>query len=196
MRGWLYANWGKVSLFTAAYAALPLVALSRRPDLLTALIWLQTPLYMLHQYEEHGNGAFQRYVNLKVFRTGREDRPLDAVTIFWINVPLIWVLYPAFALAATWAPRLGMWIVCTTLLNSLTHIVMGVVRRQYNPGLLMSCVANLPLSAVTLAVAGRLGLLDAATVIVSAGVAVVSHAVILAVARSRLQTVGRALTPS
>lgn len=82
---WLYRHWGKVSLFTALYAATPLAFIHSTMTLAFCLLWLQVPTYMLHQFEEHAENGFQRFVNLETFKSGREDFPMDARFIFWVR---------------------------------------------------------------------------------------------------------------
>jgi len=65
-----------------------------RPDIdkILFLIWLQVPIYLLHQFEEHAiSGGFKDFVNKKVFKILDGDYPLDDVSIFWINIPIVWV---------------------------------------------------------------------------------------------------------
>lgn len=56
-RDWLYKYWSHVSFFAAIFITIPLIAFFRKIDLALLLIWLQTPIYMLHQFEEHGTGT-------------------------------------------------------------------------------------------------------------------------------------------
>ena len=126
-----------------------------------------------------------------MFRTGRIELPLDARTIFWINVPLSWVLYPVFTLLHP--PALGLWVAATTLVNALAHVGMGIARRAYNPGLVASCAVSLPLSVATLIVAGRAGVLTAAGGAAALTIALLLHAAILATVRRRLLQAGRSV---
>ncbi len=111
------------------------------------LVWLQLPLYMVHQFEEHYHDRFRLYLNKNVAHC-------DALTpsgAFWINSLGVWgidiaMLYiamfinPAFALAAFYLP----------IVNALTHIREAVARREYNPGLCTSVCLFLPLGALSL----------------------------------------------
>jgi threonine/homoserine efflux transporter RhtA len=111
------------------------------------LVWLQLPLYMIHQYEEHNHDRFRLYLNKNVAHC-------DALTpagAFWINSLGVWgidlvMLYlavfvsPAFALAAFYLP----------IINALTHIREAVARREYNPGLHTSVILFLPIGILSL----------------------------------------------
>ena len=56
-------HWSRAGLPLAA-AFLILAPIARRGLGRGAfLVYLQLPIYMLHQYEEHGHGAFQREIN-------------------------------------------------------------------------------------------------------------------------------------
>lgn len=111
------------------------------------LVWLQLPLYMVHQFEEHYHDRFRLYLNKNVAHC-------DALTpagAFWINSLGVWgvdlvMLYlavfvsPALALAAFYLP----------IVNALTHIREAVARREYNPGLYTSLFLFLPICGVAL----------------------------------------------
>jgi hypothetical protein len=112
-----------------------------------ALVWLQLPLYMIHQFEEHHHDRFRLYLNKNVAHC-------DALTpagAFWINSIGVWgldivMLYlavfvsPALALAAFYLP----------IVNALTHIREAVARREYNPGLCTSVFLFLPICTFAL----------------------------------------------
>lgn len=146
---WLVGKWQwpLAGLFTAGllFAVTPVVGAVA--GLTVALVWLQLPLYMVHQYEEHNHDRFRLYLNKNVAHC-------DALTpagAFWINSLGVWgidilMLYiavfvsPAFALAAFYLP----------IVNALTHVREAVARREYNPGLCTSVFLFLPICGVAL----------------------------------------------
>ncbi len=107
-----------------------------------SLVYQQLPLYMFHQYEEHGHSAFKREVN-KMLPSNRAR--LTNRKIFWINIAGVWgvdlaALYltryrkPAAALAA---PYLA-------VVNGLVHVGGALRGRRYNPGLWTSILFLVP----------------------------------------------------
>jgi hypothetical protein len=132
---WLVTQWQwpQATLFAAIFlfALLPFIAAGAGSAL--GLIFLQLPIYMLHQWEEHTGDRFRRYFN-RVFGRGREA--LTPAATFWINSVGVWgvdllALYLAWAIA----PAAGLVAGYLALVNAVLHIVPAIVRREYNPGL-------------------------------------------------------------
>jgi hypothetical protein len=108
-------------------------------------VFLQLPVYMLHQYEEHDNDRFRRFVNRTI---GGGKEVLSPEAIFLINVPGVWgVIAGSFYLSAYVAIGYGLIAVYLTLVNAVTHIVAGVASRAYNPGLATGALLFLPAGA-------------------------------------------------
>ncbi len=115
------------------------------------LVFLLLPVYMIHQYEEHGHGEF------KAFVTGVVGGGLEVLTdraIFWINVLAVWfagllLLYLTAFVRGEFALFAGY----LTAFNGLLHVVVGGVFRRYNPGVLTSLFLFLPLGIYTIFVA-------------------------------------------
>ena len=133
------------------------------------LVFLQLPLYMLHQLEEHAGDRFRTYVNTQV--AGVPDA-LTTEAVVVINVPLVWgvdlaVLY----LARFVSLGLGLIAVYLSVVNALAHIAMAVRFRGYNPGLATAVVLFLPVGIWSLIVLSR-----------APGVTVGDHLLALAVA--------------
>jgi hypothetical protein len=100
---------------------------------------------MLHQYEEHDNDRFRRFVNSN-FGKGREI--LSPLAVFLINVPGVWgVIAVAFWLAALLNPGFGLIAAYLLLLNAVIHIVSATFLRGYNPGLATAVLFFVPLGA-------------------------------------------------
>lgn len=181
---WLLKNWGKVCLFTAVFLTIPLLAFCQRIDLLLLFIWLQTPLYMLHQFEEHGAGGFKRFVNTQVFKAGDREVLTDR-KIFWINIPIIWVLFPLFSILSAINPVLGLWIPVFSVFNALSHIIMTVVKRKIAPGFFVSLFLNIPAGAFTIYLFYVQGLVNTLAILLSIAVTIVLHVIVLAVMRKK-----------
>jgi len=107
-------------------------------------VFLQLPIYMLHQYEEHDNDRFRLFVN-RMIGGGREV--LSHQAVFVINVPGVWgVIAASFYLASYVSIGYGLIAVYLTLVNAVTHIVVGAASRSYNPGLGTAVFLFLPVS--------------------------------------------------
>jgi hypothetical protein len=107
--------------------------LARNWSMALVAVFLQWPIYMLHQYEEHDNDRFRLYVN-RMFGEGHEVLSYPAV--FVINVLGVWgVNATSFYLASCVSLGYGLIAVYLTLVNGVVHIVVAVALRSYNPGL-------------------------------------------------------------
>lgn len=112
--------------------------------------------YIIHQFEEHWidlrgeQYAFYKDVNqllLGVLNAPDSTvMPLTPASIYMINTALVWLigslaiwrsskqLFPTLALAGI------------TLVNGMGHLVLGITKQAYNPGLLTAIVIFLPLA--------------------------------------------------
>jgi hypothetical protein len=117
------------------------------------LIFLHLPVYMLHQVEEHGHGAFKA----DVARILPHARGLTDETIFVVNVGVWGVNLLALYLARV--DRLGRSLIAPylALVNGLLHLVFAARERCYNPGLWTGLILLLPLGGATLARVAREG---------------------------------------
>src|SRR4051794_34123866 len=75
-------SWSRLGLPLAAGLLALTPAVSRRATRTVLLTYLQLPIYMFHQYEEHGHGAFKREINALVPPASGH---LTDRTIFWVN---------------------------------------------------------------------------------------------------------------
>ncbi|MEM8884297.1 MAG: HXXEE domain-containing protein [Planctomycetota bacterium] len=112
------------------------------------LVYLMTPAYMWHQYEEHDGDRFRRYFN-GMLADGREV--LTRRAVFVINVPLVWgVNLGALLLAGLVHPGFGLVAVYLVVVNAIVHVVPAVRLRTYNPGLVTAVALFLPLGGLAL----------------------------------------------
>lgn len=146
MKAWLARNWVTGAGFMAAalLLAAPLVSGAGRDVL---LIFLASPLYMLHQIEEHAGDRFRTYVNRVVFG-GREA--LTVGDVLWINLPGVWGLNLA-AVYVAWlsGPGWGLAAAYLILVNGIAHLGMAARFRSYNPGLATGALAFIPYGLAT-----------------------------------------------
>lgn len=110
---------------------LPEFARNWSPALLA--VYLQSPIYMLHQYEEHDGDRFRLFVNRTI---GGGQEVLSHMAVFVINIPGVWgVNAISFLLASYLSLGYGLIAVYLTLVNAVVHIVAAAATRSYNPGL-------------------------------------------------------------
>jgi hypothetical protein len=97
-------------------------------------LFIQLPIYMLHQYEEHGHGAFKEYGNSTLLR--RHGQLTDA-NIFVINIGGVWAVDLVTLYLACYR-RLGLGLLAPYLaiVNGPIHLLPALATRRYNPGAL------------------------------------------------------------
>jgi len=141
----LITNW----VYGSALFALFLLALA--PLLLPACpvdvfaVFLTLPAYMLHQWEEHEDDRFRRFVNNAI---GKGKQALSHLDVFVINVPGVWgVLTLSIWLTAIVNSGYGFIAVYLLLVNALVHILQAILMRRYNPGLITAATLFLPLGS-------------------------------------------------
>lgn len=143
--GWLVGQWQwpAACLFAACIMlALTPVWIATMGTAL-ALVLLQLPLYMVHEWEEHTGDRFRKYINQNVAHCEALSKP----AAFWINAIGVWVVeIVAIYLACFVNLAFGLVAFYLPLVNALTHIRESVVRREYNPGLWTSLILFLPIS--------------------------------------------------
>jgi hypothetical protein len=119
---------------------LPALTLSWQLPIL--LIYLQIPVYMLHQVEEHTGDRFREFVNRRVFG-GVEALTPESILV--INIPGVWgvtllSLYAALFFGAGW----GLTGIYLVVVNGVVHLLGGLAFRAYNPGLWTALALFLP----------------------------------------------------
>lgn len=114
------------------------------------LAFLVLPVYMLHQYEEHDDDRFHRFV-ITVMGKGRDVLPTPA--IFVINIVGVWVsMIVVLWLMRGVDPAWGVVAGYLVLVNGIVHLIAWAVLRRYNPGLVTGIVLFFPLGIAILAV--------------------------------------------
>ena len=151
--------------------------------------FLSLPIYMLHQYEEHDADRFRRFVNAHI-GAGRDV--LTPLTVFVVNVPVVWGLAGLSFAAATIDIGYGLLGLYLVVVNAVVHILPALRTRTYNPGLITAVVLFVPLGLY------GIGAIDAAgggTLLRHAEglvVALAIHAVLVAWVFNRKRRLGRA----
>jgi hypothetical protein len=151
------------------------------------LVWAAVPMYMLHQFEEHGIdllGHRYHFLGGLCETLGHKDLatcPGDPWFILAVNVTLTWFAGPlSGVLASRQRLYLGATFLCTPLINAFAHIMPGLLKGQYNPGLLTSVLLFLPFCLHALRLMRKQGILDGPRLVSIPLLGVLLHAVLLA----------------
>ena len=169
---WVYGG------FLAAFLLLGLMpAFTRTWELPLILVFLQLPVYMLHQLEEHDDDRFRRFIN-DLIGGGREV--LSRGAVFVINVPGVWgVNLLSILLAFSLDLGFGLIGVYLTLINGLVHLAQAVRLRRYNPGLITAVILFLPVGGLALAAVMKSGSVTIGYHLLGLGSAVAIHLAIV-----------------
>lgn len=191
---WFLENWSRAGLPAGAMLLAVSPFLYQGLTLPLFFVFLQLPMYMLHQYEEHARGAFRAFINHEL---GGDRDVLTNSAILWINIAGVWgvdliVLY----LAAYVSPALGLIAVYLTVLNALLHLVMALAMRRYNPGLWTSVVLFLPIGGYTLYILSQLPDATLGAHALGLGLAILLHVLIIVFFRARLAQLKRGASAS
>ncbi len=176
---WLDANWQYAGVVAGLFylAILPLVKVQwTLPDL---LLWLQLPIYIAHQFEEHLHDRFRQFVNSHL---GHGQPILTPRAVTLINIVSVWCVdFLALYLAASYWPGIALLVFYLAILNAVVHVVGALVSRAYNPGLVTAAILLLPIGswgAVAYSAAYALPLRDhliALALIVALHVGIILH---------------------
>lgn len=177
MFSYLYKHWAFMCLPIAIFSTLILACSFSVLSLSIFLIWIQFPIYLVHQFEEHAYpGGFKRFINENIFKIKGVDMPLTDQSVFWINATAIWFFFPLFAaLAQLVNPIFGVILPCFGLFNATTHILVAILLRKYNPGLLVSLFLNYPFGIYTLYVLTQMGNFGLEANLIGWGAALLGH---------------------
>lgn len=177
----LYKSWAKFGLPLASISVGLLLFFDVSPQTPLFWIWIQFPVYLIHEFEEHvWPGKFKEFINGQVFHSPNKNKPLDDAGVFWINILVVWILFPLGAvLAQTVDMRIGSLLPIFGLFNATTHILGFVIKRKYNPGLAVSATLNYPLGIYSLLVLSRNGELNWTTSGISLVLALIIHLMII-----------------
>lgn len=169
---WVYGG------FLAAFLLIGLMpAFTRSWQLPLILVFLQLPVYMLHQLEEHDDDRFRRFIN-DMIGGGREV--LSRGAVFVINVPGVWgVNLLSILLAFSLDLGFGLIGVYLTLINGLVHLAQAVRLRRYNPGLITAVLLFLPVGGLALAAVMKSGSVTIGYHLLGLGSAVAIHLAIV-----------------
>lgn len=155
------------------------------------LVWLQLPVYMLHQYEEHDGDRFRLFINANI---GGGTEVLSRLAVAVINIVGVWgVDAIAFGFAVRVHVGLGLIAVYLSLINGVSHCLMAMAMRKYNPGLITSIMLFIPLGVATLWVMAGVDTITPMDHIIGFVVALLVHVGIILLIVTRKQQLARAM---
>jgi hypothetical protein len=182
-------QWPYAALFTAGFLGVLAPFVFRVAGVPLGLIYLQLPIYMLHQYEEHAGDRFRLWVN-DVIGHGREV--LTPIATFWINSLLVWLLdLVALYLACFVDLSLGLIAIYLPMLNAVGHIIPAILKKQYNPGLITSIVLFVPVGVISACVVSRAAGCGLQDHLLAFAIAVAVHVSIIVHVRRRISYLSR-----
>lgn len=191
IKAWLVDRWQwPAAALTASFFLIGILPVFYSvAGLALTLVFAQLPAYMLHQFEEHHDDCFCKYVN-RLLAGGRTA--LSPMAAFWINSAGVWGIDLAGLFLARYVSLgLGLIAVDLALVNGVLHVLVAAIRREYNPGVWTSILIFFPLGAWTYAV-----LLGAGATrtdqIVGLSVGILVHVGIVAYVRTRVALLGKA----
>jgi hypothetical protein len=183
---WLVGKWQwpYATIFAAAFLAALAPLVFRYAGIPLGLIYLQLPIYMLHQYEEHAGDRFRLWVNNML---GHGQEVLTPIATFWINSLLVWLLdIIALYLACFVDLSLGLIAIYLPMLNAWGHIIPALIKKQYNPGLITSITIFLPGGIFSTYLVSRAASSVWEDHLLALGVAIAVHGTIIAHVRRRM----------
>ena len=187
----LLLTWPFLALVCGLGGVLGLLVAPRKPDQPPRwrdpawLLCLMLPVYMLHQFEEHGVDLLGRRFHFLVDMCGMLGHPAlgtcpaDPAFILAVNVGGVWA---AGLCAIVWRRRNPMVGACAfgiPLVNGLAHLGPAITHRAYNSGLLTGVLVFLPLCVVVLRTLLRAGILDLRRVLAVVATGIWVHAALM-----------------
>ncbi|MFC1767879.1 HXXEE domain-containing protein [Candidatus Margulisiibacteriota bacterium] len=151
MMDYLYKNWPKIGIVSAVFILVMLIFYpGTKIGSLQWLFWLLVPVYMIHQFEEYVfPGGFKNELNQEVMKSSNSESPLNDKTAFWINVPIVWVIFPISAIIGLNFVLIPAVCMLFAAANGILHLAFSIRKMKYGPGFLASLFLNIPLAVYT-----------------------------------------------
>ena len=110
--------------------------------LAVTLVFIQLPIYLIHQGEEHIGDRFRLHINQTI---GGGKEILTPLATFVINALGVWA-FDLVALYFAWlfAPSSGLAAGYLSLVNGVVHVLPAIRQRAYNPGLVTAILLLIP----------------------------------------------------
>lgn len=149
------------------------------------LAWLAVPMYLVHQFEEHGIDVLGQVYAFRGSLCGMLGFP-DILTcpvpvsfITAVNLPLVWIAIPLSAMLGRRRPLVALSAFAVPAVNAMAHIAPGILRGRYNPGLGTAILLFVPVSIWAIRIAMTRYGIDRRGVAVVAGSGVGLHLVLI-----------------
>lgn len=122
------------------------------------LLWLMLPVYMIHQFEEHGVDALGRRYAFRAALCANLGWTTDADLahcpatewfIFAVNPGTVWIAGLVAGLAGPRRVLVGAAALGIPMVNAVAHIVPALRTHTYNPGLVTAVLLFVPVCAWT-----------------------------------------------
>lgn len=142
---WISKYWPYLGLLLAIAMRLRLGIAKDSLSELESLLGLHFIILVLHQFEEYKlPGGFKTFFNSNILNKTRILRiPLSDLSILMVNVVIAWWAYVYSAYhSELYGFALG--LAGITVINGLLHIIVAIVQRKYNPGLVTSLFLFIP----------------------------------------------------
>ncbi len=174
---WFLINWSRPTLVIAAILLALIPFLHNGISFIALLVFLQSPIYMIHQYEEHAQGAFKAFVNREI---GQGREVLSDIGIVVINIGGVWALNLVVLYLAVYVrPALGLIAIYLSVVNGLSHMAASLLTRAYNPGLWTSIGLFLPIGITSIVLFGTHLPLTWVDQAIGIGAAILVHLIII-----------------
>jgi hypothetical protein len=142
---WFKDNWQKTGLIVALFLTIYLVVIVLPQSTLLFALLMSTPLYILHQTEEHFfPGGFAQFINKNIYKTDPETGLADTNAVFVINM-IVWIAIPFYSLWAVTDLTQGAWIPYFFIFQAVVHLILGIVGKRFlNPGMISAWLVHVP----------------------------------------------------
>ena len=172
-----YEHWPKAGLIAAIFLFVLLFFNSKAPiGSFEWLYWLSLPLYMIHQFEEYVYpGGFKEELN-KLLTRGEGHREIltDKIGLV-VNIGFIWILTPVLIVLGTFSVIFPIILMTLVAFNGFVHVFASIRFRRYNPGLIVSLLANIPLGLYVLIGLGLNAIASSTELLVGILIGVILH---------------------
>jgi hypothetical protein len=114
------------------------------------LSWLALPIYMIHEFEEYGidflgnKHAFPDALCLNLSLGSYPKCPIPHDFYLYVNISLVWFVAVLTIMLSRKNPFVGFGLYSVIISNGIAHIVIFLLRQQYNPGLFSAVIIFLP----------------------------------------------------
>lgn len=161
----IYKHWSNVGGLIALAIITTILLSGQALSSIQSLTWIHFALLLLHQFEEYSfPGNFKEFYNTNIWNKNPITKfPLNDKGILLVNVILAWT---AYLIAAIYGEKL-LWMTIgltgVTIVNGISHTLMLLKLKKYNPGLITGLLMFIPFGLYLLDRIKDLGIADQST---------------------------------